>query len=108
MSPHLPVTPDEIAGEALAAAEAGATVRHLHARDPETGIPDPSRKAFARFLPRIKQASNAAINVTTGDVRAEIPAVLLHLVHDQPFQAAVDLQPLFRGAEKAVVQHVGV
>ena len=66
MSPHLPVTPDEIAREALAAAEAGAAVLHLHARDPETGRPDQSPEAFARFLPRIKQASNAVINVTTG------------------------------------------
>ena len=66
MSPHLPVTPDEIARDALAAAEAGAAVLHLHARDPETGRPDQSPEAFARFLPRIKQASNAVINVTTG------------------------------------------
>ena len=66
MSPHLPVTPDEITREALAAVEAGAAVLHLHARDPETGRPDQSPEAFARFLPRIKQASNAVINVTTG------------------------------------------
>ncbi len=66
MSPHLPVTPDEIAAEAIAAAEAGAAILHLHARDPETGRPDQTPEAFGRFLPRIKQGTNAAINITTG------------------------------------------
>ena len=66
MSPYLPITPDEIANEAVAAAEAGAAILHLHARNPETGQPDQSPEAFAKFLPRIKQATNAAINLTTG------------------------------------------
>ena len=66
MSPHLPVTPDEITQDALAAVEAGASILHLHARDPETGKPDQTPEAFQRFLPRIKQASNAVINITTG------------------------------------------
>jgi uncharacterized protein (DUF849 family) len=66
MSPHLPVTPDEIVEQAVAAAEAGAAILHLHARDPQTGKPDQTPEAFARFLPRIKQATNAAINITTG------------------------------------------
>lgn len=66
MSPYLPITPDQIAAEALAAAEAGAAVLHLHARDPETGKPDQTPEAFGRFLPRIKQNTNAAINITTG------------------------------------------
>jgi uncharacterized protein (DUF849 family) len=66
MTPHLPITPDEIASEAIAAAEAGAAILHLHARDPETGKPDQTPEAFARFLPRIKQGTNAAINLTTG------------------------------------------
>src|ERR1043165_9893104 len=66
MSPHLPVTPDEIVSEALAAAEAGAAVLHLHARDPETGKPDQRPEAFARFLPRIKQGTDAVINLTSG------------------------------------------
>jgi len=66
MTPHLPITPDEITAESIAAAEAGAAVIHLHARDPETGKPDQSPEAFARFLPRIKQATDAAINITTG------------------------------------------
>jgi uncharacterized protein (DUF849 family) len=66
MSPHLPVTPDEIAAAAIGAAEAGAAIVHLHARDPVTGRPDQSPEAFGRFLSRIKQATNAVINLTTG------------------------------------------
>jgi uncharacterized protein (DUF849 family) len=66
MSPYLPITPDQIAAEAIAAAEAGAAILHLHARDPQNGRPDQTPEAFARFLPRIKQGTNAAINITTG------------------------------------------
>jgi uncharacterized protein (DUF849 family) len=66
MSPYLPITADEIAREAIAAAEAGAAILHLHARDEVTGKPDQTPEAFARFLPRIKQQTNAAINITTG------------------------------------------
>ncbi|MBV8565095.1 MAG: 3-keto-5-aminohexanoate cleavage protein [Methylobacteriaceae bacterium] len=66
MSPHLPVTPDEIVDAAVGAAEAGAAIVHLHARHPQTGRPDQSPEAFGRFLPRIKQATKAVINITTG------------------------------------------
>ena len=66
MSPHLPVTPDEIIADSLAAAEAGAAILHLHARNPENGRPDQTPEAFARFLPRIKQQTNAVINITSG------------------------------------------
>ena len=66
MSPHLPVTPDEIAHAAIGAAEAGASVIHLHARNPETGKPDPRPETFMQFLPRIKQSTNAVINISTG------------------------------------------
>ena len=66
MTPHLPITPDEIAQAAIGAAEAGAAILHLHARDPETGKPDQTAEAFAAFLPRIKQATNAVVNITTG------------------------------------------
>src|ERR1700712_2006980 len=66
MSPHLPVTPEEIADAAIGAAEAGAAIVHLHARDPQTGRPDQSPEAFAKFLPIIKQRTNAVINLTTG------------------------------------------
>ena len=66
MSDALPVTPDEIAEQAIAAAEAGAAILHLHARDPKDGRPTPDPAVFMRFLPRIKQATDAVINVTTG------------------------------------------
>ena len=66
MSPHLPLTPDEVATDAIAAAEAGAAILHLHARDPKDGRPTPSPDVFMEFLPRIKQASNAVVNITTG------------------------------------------
>lgn len=66
MSPHLPITPDEIATAAIEAAEAGAAMIHLHARDPETGEPKQDPAIFSQFLPRIKQASDAVINITTG------------------------------------------
>ncbi len=66
MSPHLPVTPDEIIADAIGAAEAGAAILHLHARNPENGRPDQTPEAFGRFLPQIRQQTNAAINITTG------------------------------------------
>jgi uncharacterized protein (DUF849 family) len=66
MSPHLPVTPDEIAADAIAAAEAGAAILHLHARDPHDGRPTPDPDVFMAFLPRIKQACDAVVNITTG------------------------------------------
>lgn len=65
MSPHLPVTPEEIVAESLAAAEAGAAILHLHARHPD-GRPDQSPEGFAAFLPRVKQGTNAVVNITTG------------------------------------------
>jgi uncharacterized protein (DUF849 family) len=66
MSPHLPITPDEIARESIAAAEAGASIIHLHARDPKDGKPTPSPEVFMEFLPRIKQSCDAVVNITTG------------------------------------------
>lgn len=66
MSPYLPITPEEIAGAALEAAEAGAAIVHLHARDPGDGRPDQTPEAFMRFLPRIKASSDVVVNITTG------------------------------------------
>lgn len=66
MSPHLPITPQQIIDDALGAAEAGAAILHLHARNPETGKPDQTVEGFMRFLPQIKQATNAALNLTSG------------------------------------------
>src|SRR3546814_502357 len=66
MSDALPCTPDEIAEQSIAAAEAGASILHLHARNPETGEPTPDPAVFMQFLPRIKQATDAVVNITTG------------------------------------------
>lgn len=66
MSPNLPATPDEIADAAIAAAEAGAAILHLHARDPETGRPTQDPDMFAKFLPQIKRETDAVVNITTG------------------------------------------
>ena len=66
MSPHLPITPEEIADAAVGAAEAGAALVHVHARNPKTGQPDQSPQAFEPFLKVIKQRTSAVINITTG------------------------------------------
>ena len=66
MSPYLPCTPDDIAEQAIAAAEAGAAILHLHARDPLTGQPTADASVFMQFLPQIKQQSDAVVNITTG------------------------------------------
>ena len=66
MTPHLPITPEEIAGSAVGAAEAGAAILHLHARDPEDGHPVPDPDVYARFLPEIQANCDAVINITTG------------------------------------------
>ncbi len=66
MSPFLPITPTQIAEEAIAAAEAGASILHLHARDPVDGRPTANPAVFMEFLPQIKQATAAIVNITTG------------------------------------------
>ncbi|MBM1220884.1 3-keto-5-aminohexanoate cleavage protein [Ponticoccus sp. SC2-23] len=81
MSDALPVTPDSIAEQAIAAAEAGAAILHLHARNPDNGAPSVAPEDFELFLPRIKQATNAIVNITTGGsptmtVEQRIPAAL--------------------------------
>lgn len=85
MSEKLPVTPDQIADQAVAAAEAGAAMLHLHARDPETGQPTQDPAAFRAFVPRIKERCNAIINITTG--------AGLGMTMDQRLAAAADLRP---------------
>ena len=66
MSPYLPLTPDQIAEQAIEAAEAGAAILHLHARKPADGSPTPDPAVFDRFVPRIAAATDAVINITTG------------------------------------------
>jgi uncharacterized protein (DUF849 family) len=66
MTPHLPITPSQIADGAIGAARAGAAIVHLHARDPRTGRPTPETSVFEQFLPRIRAECDAVINITTG------------------------------------------
>jgi uncharacterized protein (DUF849 family) len=66
MSPYLPVTPEQIADAAVEAAEAGAAIVHLHARNPNDGRPDQTPEAFGRFLPVLKQRTGCVLNLTTG------------------------------------------
>jgi uncharacterized protein (DUF849 family) len=66
MTPYLPLTPEEIARASIDAAEAGAAIIHLHARDPKDGRPTPDPEVFMQFLPRIKQNTDAVLNITTG------------------------------------------
>src|SRR5512140_1782844 len=85
MSPHLPITADEIAEGAIGAAEAGAAIVHLHARDPSNGKPTQDTKAFERFLPTIKARSDVVINITTGGAPNMSP--------EERLQPAMKLKP---------------
>jgi uncharacterized protein (DUF849 family) len=92
MSPHLPITPDEIADAAIGAAEAGAAIVHLHARNPVTGQPDQNPEAFKPFLQVIKQRSDCVINITTGGA----PTMLVQervgpAAHFQPEVASLNM-----------------
>lgn len=85
MSPHLPVTADEIADAAIAAAEAGAAILHLHARDPKDGKPTQDPDAFRPFLSKIKTATNAVVNITTGGSP--------HMTVEERMQPAMEFKP---------------
>lgn len=66
MSPALPITPEEITASAVEAHAAGASILHLHARDPRDGRPTPDPEVFMKFLPQIRDKTDAIINITTG------------------------------------------
>lgn len=85
MSPHLPVTPEEIAEASIAAAEAGAAILHLHARDPVNGKPTQDPAVFEQFLPKIKTATRAVINLTTGGSP--------HMTVEERMRPAMEFQP---------------
>ncbi len=77
MSPYLPITPEAIAEESIKAAEAGASMIHLHARDPKDGFPETNPDVYAEFLTEIKKNCNAIKNITTGQPSRRAPS---HLV----------------------------
>jgi len=108
LSPHLPVTPDQIAEAALGAADAGAAVLHLHARNPADGSPSPQADDFMAFLPRIKQGTDAVINISTGGSATMSLDARLEGAHAaQPELCSLNMGPLifdFSGAGKRVAQ----
>jgi uncharacterized protein (DUF849 family) len=85
MSPHLPITPSQIAEASIEAAEAGASIIHLHARNPQDGRPDADPDLFLQFLPRIKQATGAVMNISTGGG--------LGMTREQRLRAALRVSP---------------
>lgn len=85
MSAHLPYTPQEIADSAVDAAKAGASVLHLHARNPNTGKPDHYPETYLKFLPQIKQECSSVINITTGGG--------LGMTREERLQAAIAVSP---------------
>ena len=106
MSPHLPITADQIAEAALGAADAGAAVLHLHARNPADGSPSPKAEDFMAFLPRIKQGTDAVINISTGGSATMTLDARLEGAHAaQPELCSLNMGPLifdFSGAGKRV------
>ena len=92
MSPHLPITAQEIADAAIGAAEAGAAVIHLHARKPDSGEPDQSLEAFRPFLGVIKQRVDAVLNITTGGASTmTIEERLQPALHFRPEVASLNM-----------------
>lgn len=85
MSPYLPVSPEEIAEAGIAAVEAGASILHLHARDPKDGRPTQDPKVFKKFLPTIKNNTNAVINLTSGGAAT--------MTIEERLQPALQLKP---------------
>jgi uncharacterized protein (DUF849 family) len=73
MSPHLPITPQQIADSAVEAAQAGAAIVHLHAREPEMGRPTQSPEVYRQILPSIRDRCDAIINITTGGGIGDMP-----------------------------------
>ena len=74
-TPHLPITPEHIAGECLAAAAAGAAVVHIHVRDPATGRPSMELELYRDVMQRIRAANRELIiNLTTGPGGRFIPS----------------------------------
>jgi len=106
MSPHLPVTADQIAEAAIGAAEAGAAILHLHARNETDGSPSPRGEDFMRFLPRIKQSCDAVINISTGgSATMSLDARLEGAKAAQPEVCSLNMGPLifdFSGAARRV------
>lgn len=106
MSPYLPVTPEEISDAAIGAAEAGAAIIHLHARNPENGMPDQSIDAYANILPVIKQRTGAVLNITTGGASTmNIEERLGPALHYKPEIASLNMGSMNFGLFPMLARH---
>lgn len=106
MSPYLPVTPDQIAEGAVSAAEAGAAILHLHARDPYDGRPTPDPEIFFQFLPRIKERTDAVVNITTGGGHGmTLQERLAAALQAQPEMASLNMGSMNFGLYPALARH---
>lgn len=104
MSAALPITPEEIAEQSIAAAEAGAAILHLHSRVPETGAPTADPDVYAEFLPVIRQRTDAVINITTGgSLTMSVPDRLAAALRFKPEMCSLNMGSMnfaFFGAAK--------
>lgn len=92
MTPYLPITPNEVAEGAIGAWEAGASILHLHARNPTDGRPTPDPAVFMEFLPRIKQTTDAVINITTGGGHGmKLEERIAAALHTKPEMASLNM-----------------
>lgn len=92
MSPYLPLTPEQIASEAIAASQAGAAILHLHARDPKDGSPTPDPAIYQQFVPTIKAACDSVINITTGgSTRMSLAERLAYPLVAQPEMCSLNM-----------------
>lgn len=92
MSPYLPLTPEQIASEAIAASQAGAAILHLHARDPKDGSPTPDPAIYQQFVPTIKEACDSIINITTGgSTRMSLAERLAYPLVAQPEMCSLNM-----------------
>ncbi|MCX5591223.1 3-keto-5-aminohexanoate cleavage protein [Alcaligenes endophyticus] len=92
MSPYLPLTPEQIASEAIAASQAGAAILHLHARDPKDGSPTPDPAIYQQFVPTIKAACDSIINITTGgSTRMSLAERLAYPLVAQPEMCSLNM-----------------
>jgi len=91
MSPYLPCTPEQVIADSLAAAEAGASIIHLHARDPETGMPTTNPDVYEIYLKRLKQQTNAILNLTTGQPHMGTPEEVLEARLAAPLKFAPEV-----------------
>src|SRR5688500_10032993 len=92
MSSYLPLTPDQIAEQSIEAAQAGAAILHLHARNPADGQPTPDPAVFEQFVPHIAAATDAVINITTGgSTRMTVPERLAYPLQAKPEMCSLNM-----------------